>query len=77
MKGKWQDKVFAVGGVLLGVALVPMLFSEPAPWTTSLLTGGVLGIYAATFMSLKLCLSTATVGINSLMWLVILIRALV
>ncbi len=78
MKRSWQDRVFAVGGVLLGLGLVPLVTAEtPAPWTGSLLTGVVLAMYSGAFLTLGLRLGAVTVGVNALMWFAVLAKAFI
>lgn len=69
----WQDVVFAVGAVVFAAALIPTLRDRDArvPLKTSMLTGSVLLIYAATQATLGFWFATLSTAANGLMWLAI------
>ncbi len=66
----WRDLVFSVGSLVFIAALVPTLraTSKP-PRSTGLLTGGVLAIYAATYLTMALWYAAATTAILACAWL--------
>ncbi len=73
----WQEAVFTIGGFLLAASLLPaVIHKQPPPATTSGLTGGILAIYAPTFLSLGLPLSSLAVAIAAVLWGVLLVQDL-
>lgn len=72
----WQEFVFLIGGFVLGLALLPSVFSPAKPaWTTSALTGGVLALFALTFLTLGQYLSAVGIAFNTGLWFVLLAQA--
>ena len=66
----WQDIVLSVGSWIFIIALFPSLLGkDKPPVSTSFLTGGILLIYALTYITLHLWLSIASTGILALAWL--------
>lgn len=73
----WQEAVFTIGGFMLAASLLPaIIHRQPPPAATSGLTGGILAIYAPTFLSLGLPLSALAVTIAAILWGVLLIQDL-
>lgn len=68
----WQDIILTVGTLLFLLALVPTLLgkSKPSP-LTSLMTGGVLLVFAATYATLGLFFASITTAATGTAWLVI------
>ena len=65
----WQDWVLTIGQFLFTFALVPSVFSQDKPaLTTSLLTGGVLAVFAIVFATLYLWLAAISTLVASLTW---------
>jgi hypothetical protein len=57
----WQDALFAVGGVVFALALLPALRDpQKPPLATSLTTGGLLAAYAGAYASLNLTAAAIT-----------------
>ena len=57
----WQDWVFAIGGLLVLVSLVPTIRAEQKPaLTTSLMTTVLVFIFASTMVTLGLILAAVT-----------------
>jgi hypothetical protein len=57
----WQDWVFAIGGLLVLVSLVPTIRAEQKPaLTTSLMTTVLVFIFASTMVTLGLVLAAVT-----------------
>ena len=55
---QWQDWVFSIGTWIFIIALIPTLRGKQKPeLSTSLVTGGILAIFVATYLSLNLWLS--------------------
>ena len=73
----WQDLVLTTGSLVFLVALLPTVLgpSKPAP-LTSLLTGGVLLIFAFTYATLDLSFATITTTATGLIWLFIFWQSL-
>ncbi len=58
----WQDIVIAVGSWVFIVALIPTLFSKHKPQViTSMLTGGILAVYAVVYGTMGLWVSVLPV----------------
>lgn len=71
----WQDILFMVGNFTLGAALIPTILAKEKPTRlTSSLTSVILVSYCATFASLNLYLAAIAVGVNAVMWMVLLIQ---
>lgn len=73
----WQDAVLTSGTLVFLAALVPTIIGErkPAP-LTSLLTGGVLFIFAATYATLGLYFAGITTAATGTAWGIILWQTL-
>lgn len=66
----WQDIVIAVGQWVFLAALFPSLLSSDKPaLATSLLTGGILAVFAAAYFSLGLVTSALSTVLVSAGWL--------
>ena len=66
----WQDIVFAVGSIVFTIALVPAIIKRKyPPISTCILTGFMIGIYAATDLTLQLWLSAISSVISALLWI--------
>ncbi len=73
----WQDWVFGVGGILLGISLIPaVLASNPPPLVTCAMTGAILWTYCVAFGSLKLRLSTAGTLLSAAIWTILAVQAI-
>ena len=69
----WQDLIIASGGFVLAAALLPSIRGRHKPAkATCILTGGYLTVFAITFATLGLWVSTAGIGTNALMWWILL-----
>ena len=72
-----QDKIFALGSIGLIAGLIPaVLGSGHVPVWTALLTGSVLAVYALTYRSLGMRWACATVGIQSVLWAIVLAQSI-
>ena len=68
----WQDLVFTVGGGMFFLALLPTLLGKNKPaLSTSLLTGGILFVFALTYMTMGMLFSAVATGLTSATWLTI------
>ena len=73
----WQDFVLAAGSLIFSLALIPSLRSTHKPAaSTSLVTSGVLFIFAVTYLTLSLWFSAIAITINGLAWLVLALQKL-
>jgi hypothetical protein len=71
----WQDIVLALGSIIFSIALLPSLRSEHKPAvSTSLITFGVLVVFALTYASLSLWFSTASITVNAGAWLALALQ---
>ncbi len=69
----WQDVVLMLGGFALAAALLPTVRGRAKPAaSTSALTGGILAVYAAIYVTLHLWMAAAATGMIALLWLVVL-----
>ncbi len=69
------DLIFAMGAVTLSAALVPAVFSQlKPPRLTCALTGGVLWVYAVTFLVVDLLLSGILTGVTAGGWTILLVQ---
>jgi len=68
----WQDWVFSIGSWIFVIALIPTIRggSKPA-LSTSLLTGSILAIFAITYFSLELWLSTVSTIATATSWYIL------
>lgn len=72
----WADFIFATGGWIFAIALLPSVLgpSKPALFTSAL-TGSVIGVYAVTFVVMGLWLSAVANGVNCCLWTCMYIQA--
>lgn len=71
----WQDIVFSVGAWIFIIALLPSIFGkDKPPFSSSILTGGVLLIYAFTYMSLHFWVTMASTGLLGIAWLTLAVQ---
>ena len=74
---QWQDVVIGVGQWALSAALLPSLFSADKPaLSSSLLTGSILLVFSAVFLTLDLWASALALCVTSVIWLVLAIQKL-
>lgn len=74
----WQDFVFTGGSVLFFFSLLPSVFGrEKPPLLTSLPTGILLLLFAATYASLGLAISAVMTVPTAILWLVIALQRIV
>ncbi len=73
----WQDAILTLGTLVFLVALIPTLLGDAKPSPlTSLLTGTVLLVFAATYLTLGLYFASITTAATGTVWLVILWQSL-
>jgi hypothetical protein len=73
----WQDWVLSAGSIVFSIALLPMVFGSRKPaLSSSFMTGVVLWVFAATYLSLHLTFTTATTAVSALLWTVLFLQAL-
>lgn len=66
---EWQDFVISAGQIVLFLALIPSVLSKDKPaFSTSLLTGSVLAVFAFTFVTLSMWFSGLSAGLVSVTW---------
>ena len=71
----WQDLVFTGGRFVLALALVPALFARSKPpRVTCVLTAAILTAFSGAFLSLGLSISAAAIGLNALVWWLLLLQ---
>ena len=64
-----QDLIFAVGGLVLAITVVPTLRSDHKPaLSTSVALVVVLGVYTGVLASLDLLLGAAGTALQSVLW---------
>lgn len=70
-----QDLIFTAGGVIFIVALLPSVFSEhKPPLSTCLITGSVLAVFAATYLTLDLTFGAVTTAISAAVWFTLAVQ---
>lgn len=68
----WQDWMFMIGNFSLGAAMIPAIWKrQPPPFITCIMTALWLSVFAVSFASLNLWLSTLGVGITAVMWVIL------
>jgi hypothetical protein len=66
----WQDILFAVGGIVFAVALLPAVRDpQKPPLTTSLVTGCWLAAFVPAYATLGLTWAAVTTSISASLWL--------
>jgi len=71
----WQDFVFTAGNIVFSAALIPSIVGKSKPaLLTSLTTGVVLIVFAATYMTLSLTYSAVTSTVSGCLWLTLAIQ---
>ena len=74
----WQDMVFAVGGIILALALVPSILSptnKPAA-TTSFFTGLILIAFTISYATITYWLAAVSGAITAGLWFTLLFQVL-
>jgi len=70
MLSHWQDIVFSLGSIVFTIALIPAILERRyPPASTCVLTGVMVGVYAATDLTLELWFSAITSAISALLWI--------
>ena len=65
----WQDVVISIGQWLFFLALLPSVFSNDKPaLSTSIMTGGTLMVFAVTYVTLDLWVSTFSTLLVASTW---------
>ena len=73
----WQDVLIMAGGFVLAGALIPALRAKAKPpIVTSLLMAVVLGSYCVAFATLGLWLAAFSLGLQVIIWSILLIYKL-
>ena len=68
----WQDIVLSIGQWIFVIALLPSVFGKDKPaLSSSLLTGGVLALFAFVYSTLGLWSSVLATSAVSLTWLIL------
>jgi ABC-type cobalamin transport system permease subunit len=66
----WQDIIFSIGSIIFTIALIPAILERKyPPISTCILTGVMIGVYAATDLTLELWFSAITSAISALLWI--------
>ncbi len=69
---QWQDIVLTTGQFVFSIALLPTVLGKDKPaFSTSLINGAVLMIFALTFATLSLWLTVIPTIIIGILWLVL------
>ncbi len=72
----WQDWVFAVGGLLVLISLIPTIKAEQKPaLTTGLMTTVLVLVFASTMLTLHLWLAAVTNYAISAAWALLAVQA--
>ncbi|MBI2327675.1 hypothetical protein HYU92_05155 [Candidatus Curtissbacteria bacterium] len=69
---QWQDWVFSIGNWIFIFALIPRIRRKDKPQlSTSVITGTVLAVFAVTFLTLELWISTFSTVLASGCWFIL------
>lgn len=72
-----QDAIFAVGAIVLCLALLPTVLGQHKPaFSTALLTTAALAVFSACFATLGLWLACASNALNGSLWGIIALQVL-
>jgi len=67
-----QDFILTVGSLVFVAALIPSILHKDKPaLATSLMTGGVLVVFAGVYISLSLWFSAVTTFMTALCWFIL------
>ena len=71
----WQDGLFFIGSIALGLGLLPSIWSSDKPAVkTSLVTATVLASFCVAYVTLHLWAATIGTALDTLGWLVLLVQ---
>ncbi len=71
----WQDIVIFIGQWVFVIAIIPTILGKEKPaLSTSIVTGTVLVIFALTYLTLKLWLSTISASMISAAWFLLALQ---
>ncbi len=71
----WQDLIFTVGSIIFAIALLPSILGPHKPaLASSAMTGTVLYIFSATYITLDLIFSAFAVLTTALMWTILAVQ---
>ena len=71
----WQDIILTGGSIVFLLALFPTLLSKDKPAiATSVMTGGVLLVYAVVYASLSLWFSVIATAATGLLWFILAVQ---
>lgn len=77
LKMSWQDIVLSIGNVVFSVALLPSVFGKSKPaFSTSLMTGTTLLVFAVVYASLDLWVAMSVTIIGASLWLLLAFQKL-
>ena len=72
-----QDLIIMIGSIGFSIALLPSIFSGSKPsWQTSLMTGGILVVFAGCYATLGLIYAAITTVVTATLWSVLLFQVL-
>lgn len=67
---QWQDIILTGGGYVFIIALIPSIVGKDKPaFSSSLLTGGILGAYAIVYATIGLVSAAISTALLALAWL--------
>lgn len=73
----WQDIILTGGSIVFIIALLPSVFSNNKPASsTSAMTGSILLVFAFVYGSLHLWFATVTTLITAALWFTLLVQKL-
>ena len=69
---QWQEIVFFVGQMVFNISLIPSIMGKDKPaLLTSVLTSGMIFIYAFTYTTLSLWVTSISVATTGIFWAVL------
>ena len=71
----WQDLVFFIGQIVMGVSMIPSLVTQHKPHIkTSILSGSILAVYSIVFYTLDLPKSTIGCAFVACLWFILAVQ---
>ncbi len=71
----WQDYVLMIGGIILGISIVPMIRArEKPPFLTSIPTSLILTVFIVCLATLRLYLASFSTACTAVLWWVLVFQ---
>ena len=71
----WQDFILTAASLVFSAALIPSVLGKDKPaFSTSLMTGTVLGVCSVVYATLSLWFTTFTTALVGILWLTLAVQ---